>query len=102
MAWVLRLCRNMKFITLSTDPTSYGSEFEGDIKALNNRIRAAAEANEIDVVEGNDTHPIGEQRQADGDIEIDWFAQWCADGHRWTAQQWKHWFASHVTALESA
>jgi hypothetical protein len=85
----------MKFITTSNDPSSYGSEFDpDDLGGLNERIESAARLAGIDIIQGDPhiTTRMADERREQGDDEIDWFAQWCATGYRYSTRQWAAWF----------
>jgi hypothetical protein len=85
----------MKFITTSTDPSSYGAGFDPTkLDALNSRIAAAAERAGIDVIHGDPyrTQQLANERDENGDSKIDWFAHWCSVGFRYSTKQWSNWF----------
>ena len=93
----------MNFVTLSTDPSSYGSAFDpADVSVLNATIREAAEKAGVDVIEGYSTTRQSEERRDNGDEELDWFATWCAGGHEWNQEQWNEWFLANTLAREQS
>lgn len=91
----------MKFITLSTDAASYGSEFDpAKLRSFNARIRAAAESAGVVVFEDDPdaTMSISEIEQEQGNAEIDWFRHWCSTAYCYGQKQWAAWFRKQIGA----
>lgn len=78
-----------KFITVSNESDAWGANTEGfDIEAEVEKITDAAEFAGIEVY---DYH--SKPRDRDEFDQIDWFSTWCCEGHAWSDEQWRDWFA---------
>lgn len=81
-----------KFITVSSDPDAWGTSYDGDgfdSVAESRKIRDAAEAAGVEVYDY-----YSKPRDRDEFDEIDWFEEWCSEGHTWSLFQWVDWFVA--------
>jgi hypothetical protein len=88
---------NNRFITVSTDADSWGTNDEGfDHVAEARRIRDAAESAGVPVAFDKPSSPLRQNADGTENSEIEWFDVWCREGHAWTDEQWVEWFTRYA------